>query len=343
MIFYRYINRLIIPFIFALTCGVFLTPVSMYLAKLIGAVDFPKDERKIHKKPIPRLGGTAIFIAVFLGMLIFSNYLTNIKIGIILGGIIIVLTGILDDIYTLSAKTKLFLQILSAIVVVGFGVRIEIFTDIFNNSKYIYLGMLSFPVTVFWIVGITNTVNLIDGLDGLAAGTAIIASISLIYISLINNRIETAILLVLLTGATFGFLPYNFNPAKVFMGDCGSLFLGYFLAVTSILGAVKSATVVTYLLPIVVLGLPIFDTSFAILRRYINKKPIMEPDRGHLHHRLLDIGLKHKQAVLVLYLISLLLGSAATFYFTNRYIISYITITLVGIIVFIPISQTSDI
>ncbi|MEA1974078.1 MAG: MraY family glycosyltransferase [Bacillota bacterium] len=339
----NYINRLTVPFLIAFAMCIILTPISMKIAKRINAIDLPKGERKIHAKPIPRLGGIAIFVSTLITMVYYSNYSFNIILGISLGAIVIVITGILDDVYDLPAKIKLLMQIIAAIIVVSFGIRIEIFTNFFASTGYINLGILSMPLTIFWIVGITNTVNLIDGLDGLAAGIAIIASFTLAYIALINNRVETATLLVILAGSSLGFLPYNFNPAKVFMGDSGSLFLGYFLSVVSILGAVKGAAAITYFLPVLALGLPIFDTSYAILRRMINKRPIMEADKGHLHHKLLDIGFNHKKAVLVLYSISILLGITAIFCSTNRYIDSLIPLSLVLVLIMIPINKASNV
>ena len=343
MLMINYINRLTVPFLVAFGMCLILTPISMKIAKRINAIDLPKDERKIHTKPIPRLGGIAIFVSTLITMFYYSNYSFNIILGISLGAIVIVITGILDDVYDLPAKIKLLMQIIAAIIVVSFGIRIEIFTNFFASAGYINLGILSIPLTIFWIVGITNTVNLIDGLDGLAAGIAMIASFTLAYIALINNRVETATLLVILAGSSLGFLPYNFNPAKVFMGDSGSLFLGYFLSVVSILGAVKGAAAITYFLPVLALGLPIFDTSYAILRRLINKRPIMEADKGHLHHKLLDIGFNHKKAVLVLYSISILLGITAIFCSTNRYIDSLIPLSLVLVLIMIPINKASNV
>lgn len=339
----KYINVLTGPFLLAFIMALLLTPLTIILARKINAVDDPKSDRKIHDLPMPRLGGIAIFIATMVSMFYFTNYPKNIVTGISIGAIIIVITGILDDIYDLPATAKLVLQILAATSVVAFGVQIEIFTNFFGNNDYINLGILGIPATIFWIVGITNTVNLIDGLDGLAAGTAIIASLTLAYIALVNNRVETAVLLVILAGSSLGFLPYNFNPAKVFMGDSGALFLGYFLSVVSILGAVKGAAAIAYFLPVLALGLPIFDTSYAILRRYLNKKPIMEADKEHLHHKLLDIGLDHKGAVLVLYLISSLLGLTAIFYSLDRYMDSLLSLAFVFIIVAIPFKRTSDV
>jgi len=339
----NYLNRISEPFFIAFILCLIFTPISMKIAKKINAIDLPKDERKIHTKPIPRLGGIAIFFSAMFTMFYYTNFPVKTVIGISLGALVIVITGILDDVFNLPAKVKLLLQIIAATIAVAFGVRIEIFTNFFTNTEYIYLGVLGIPATIFWIVGITNTVNLIDGLDGLAAGTTIIASFTLMYIALLNGRIETAILLAIIAGSSFGFLPYNFNPAKVFMGDSGSLFLGYFLSIASVLGAVKGAAAITYFLPVLVLGLPIFDTTYAILRRLVNRKPIMEADKGHLHHKLLDMGLNHKRAVLVLYLISILLGLTAVFYSIDKYIDSLISMGLVCLLVLIPINRASNV
>lgn len=339
----NHLNILAKPFLIALVLGYVFTPLSIKLAHTIGAVDIPEETRNIHKKPTPRLGGLAIFLAFIISLLFFSNVGDRQIFGIIIGAIVIVGAGVYDDVKGISPKSKLFFQILAAAIVVFFGIRIEIFTNFFTNSNYIVLGAFSIPVTIFWIVGITNTVNLIDGLDGLAVGVSIIASFTLAYVALVNGRIETAILLVILAGSSLGFLPFNFNPADVFMGDTGSLFLGYILGVISIVGAVKGATTLAYVVPILALGLPIFDTSFAILRRYLTNKPIMEADRGHLHHKLLDIGFEHKSAVLILYLISILLGIAAVFFSLNRVLDVILVLTLVVFMITVPINKSTDI
>lgn len=340
---FKYIDVLTWPFLMAFIIAFITTPLTIKLAKKINAIDDPKQERKVHEIPMPRLGGIAIFLGTMLSMFYFTNLSMDKIIGISLGAIVIVITGLLDDIYDLSAIIKLMMQILAAIIVISFGIQIELFTNYFSDTQYIYLGVLGIPTTILWIVGITNTVNLIDGLDGLAAGTAIISSVTLAYIAIINGRMETAVLLTILAGSAAGFLPYNFNPAKVFMGDSGALFLGYFLSVVSILGAVKGAAAIAYFLPVLALGLPIFDTAYAIFRRLINNRPIMEADKEHLHHKLLDSGLNHKGAVLVLYLISTLLGSTAILFTLDRYMDSIISLIIVLVIVMIPIERTSGV
>ncbi len=317
--------RYFIPFIVALAISYILTPVAKKIAYKVGAIDVPKDERRVHKEPIPRLGGLAIYFSTIASFIIFGflGYIPLDKglISIIIGSTIIVGIGVIDDIKPMPAKIKLIGQICAALVLVMGDIKITFVTNpIVRGYGIIELSKLVIPITVFWVVGITNTLNLIDGLDGLASGVGGIASISLLFVA--SNLMKTfpefeamyAIVMVMaaiLAGASFGFLPYNFNPAKIFMGDTGALFLGFILSVISIKGAMKSVTVISVALPIVILGLPIFDTTFAILRRLINKRPIMEADKGHLHHRLLDRGLNQKQTVLILYAISITLGSFA--------------------------------
>ena len=225
------------------------------------------------------------------------------------GGSLIVLLGLIDDYKNLPAKVKLLGQIVCACVLVAFDVRIDFITDPFGD--YLYLEYLAIPATIFWIVGLTNTVNLIDGLDGLAAGVATIASVTICLVALQQGYALVAVLTAALAGAAIGFLFYNFNPAKIFMGDTGSMFLGFMLAGISVIGAVKSAATIALIVPILALGLPIMDTTFAIVRRYRGGVPIFKPDKGHLHHRLLDLGFTQRQAVLLMYIISALLGLSA--------------------------------
>ena len=212
---------------------------------------------------------------------------------------------------------------------IAFDVRIDFITDPFGD--YFFLEYFAIPATVFWIVGLTNTVNLIDGLDGLAAGVAVIASITIFLVALEQNILLVAVLTAALAGAAFGFLYYNFNPARIFMGDSGSMFLGYMLAGISVIGAVKCAATIALIVPIPALGLPILDTTFAIVRRYRGGVPIFKPDRGHLHHRLLDLGFTQRQAVLLMYVISAMLGLSAV---TLTEVSSQIAIFIVAVVVF---------
>lgn len=288
------------------------TPVVRSLAFRVGAVDIPKDNRRMHNHPIPRMGGLAIFFGFLLSVLIFLPLSEQLR-GMLLGTVIIVILGIFDDIYALPAKPKFLVQIVAALFAVLAGNRIFILSNIniFSSNPYWELGWLSIPISVLWIVGITNAVNLIDGLDGLACGVSTISSMTLLVIALTVSEPDVAILMAALSGATIGFLPYNLNPAKIFMGDTGSTFLGFVLATVSIQGLFKFYTVISFAVPFLMLGLPIFDTCFAILRRISKGQSPMSPDRGHIHHRLIDMGFSQKQAVAVLYIISAILGLSA--------------------------------
>ena len=304
--------KFILAFVVAFLITFASTPLAEKIAYRIGAIDVPKDKRRMHKKPIPRLGGIAIFFGFIASLLCFAT-LTPEYLGIIAGALIIVGLGVVDDRKPVKAIYKLLVQIVAALIVALSGVKIEIFSNpnLFSPDNYIILGKLAVPVTVIWIVAITNAVNLIDGLDGLAAGVASISSICLLIISLMVSETNIAVFTACVAGACFGFLPYNFNPAKIFMGDSGALFLGFILACISIEGVFKGYAVISFAVPLLIMALPIFDTTVAILRRIKNKKPIMEPDRGHLHHKLIDMGFSQKQAVLILYSLSGLLGLSA--------------------------------
>ena len=288
------------------------TPVVRSLAFKIGAVDVPKDNRRMHNHPIPRMGGLAIFFGFILSALIFVPLSTPVR-GMLLGGVIIVILGIFDDIYALPALPKFFVQIASALIAVLMGNQIDILSNpnIFSSEPYWVLGIWSIPISVLWIVGITNAVNLIDGLDGLAGGVSTISSMTMLVIALTVAEPDTALLMAALAGACIGFLPYNLNPAKIFMGDTGSTFLGFILATVSIDGLFKSYAIISFAVPFLMLGLPIFDTCFAIFRRVSHGQSPMAPDRGHIHPRLIDMGFSQKQAVAVLYIISAILGLSA--------------------------------
>ena len=278
----------------------------------MGAVDVPRDGRRMHDHPIPRMGGLAIFFGFILSALIFVPLDAPLR-GMLLGAVVIVILGIFDDIYALPALPKLLVQIAAAAVAVLMGNQIEVLSNpnIFSSNPYWDLGFLSIPISVFWIVGITNAVNLIDGLDGLACGVSTISSMTMLVIALTVAEPDVALLMAALAGGCIGFLPYNLNPAKIFMGDTGSTFLGFILATVSIEGLFKSYAIISFAVPFLMLGLPIFDTCFAILRRVSHGQSPMSPDRGHIHHRLIDMGFNQKQAVAVLYVISAILGLSA--------------------------------
>ena len=288
------------------------TPLVKSFAHKIGAIDVPKDNRRMHKKPIPRLGGLAIFLGFFCSVLVFCNIDAEMR-GILIGAVIIVVLGVIDDVMALSAKLKFVVQIGAALVPVLCGVRIDIFSNFnfFSDQPFINLGFLSIPVTVIWIVAITNAVNLIDGLDGLACGVSSIACFSLLIIAIAVGEPVTATIIAALAGSCIGFLPYNLNPAKIFMGDTGATFLGFILATISVQGLFKFYTVVSFAVPFLILGLPIFDTVLAIVRRVASGKSPMQADRGHFHHKLIDMGFSQKQTVAILYALSAILGMTA--------------------------------
>lgn len=287
--------------------SILLTPLVKKFAFKIGATDKP-NQRKVHQKIMPRLGGLAIYLSFIIGLLVLrpgGPYATS----IIIGSIIIVITGILDDIFELSAKVKFIAQIAAAaIVVIWGGVHVQFINIPFGG--HIEFGYLSIPMTIIWIVGITNAINLIDGLDGLAAGVSSIALITISGMAIImGDGYVTAVASVVLA-STLGFLVYNFHPAKIFMGDTGALFLGFMISVLSLLGF-KNVTLISFIVPIIILGVPISDTFFAIIRRIVNKKPLSAPDKSHLHHCLLRLGFTHRQTVLMIYAMAAFFGLSA--------------------------------
>lgn len=323
-----------IAFLLAFIVAFMATPWSIKLANKIGAVDIPKDERRMHQNKMPKLGGVAV-IAGFLISIIYLLFVVTIEgsvnifgqenyikklIGILLGIIVITITGILDDVKTLKPYQKLFGQVLAAVIVIAFGLQI----DAINFSKLPQIGFnrgLSIFFTLIWIVGITNAINLMDGLDGLSSGISLISCISLLIIFALNNSPMVAILTISsLIGALVGFLPFNFAPAKTFIGDTGSNFLGFMLSVISILGVAKTYTIAVIVLPMLVLGLPILDVVWAIIRRIIKGKSIkaiFRADNEHVHHKLVKRGFTQKQAVLILYGASAIFGMFAIILFDS--------------------------
>ena len=307
------ITILILCFSVAFAISLGSTPIVKNLAYKIGAVDVPNDERRVHKEPIPRLGGLAIFYGFLIALLCFAKPIDSQMRGIIIGSLIIVGVSIIDDVKQLRAIVKLSAQVLAAVVVVVHDVRITAISVPASivEGGVLQLGMWSIPITIGWIIVVTNAVNLIDGLDGLAVGVSSIASFSLFFIAILGGEESVAIIAAALAGGCLGFLPYNFNPAKIFMGDTGSQFLGYMLSVICIQGLFKGYVIISFIVPLLILGLPLFDTVFAIVRRAWNHKPIMGADRGHLHHRLLDSGFTQKETVAILYVIATVLGLSA--------------------------------
>lgn len=302
----------IIAFVLSAISAAIFTPITIELANKLGVLDIPNDARKIQKKPMPRLGGLSFIMSFLLSCLfVFLTYQVNDSInlmGFFIGVGIVAVTGFLDDAFDLKPWMKLLGQSLAAICVIASGLRISYmelpFLEMFGLNEAI-----SILITFAWIIGVTNAMNLIDGLDGLATGVSAIATLSMLVIFILNGASPAVFIIIsALLGGLIGFLPYNFNPAKTFMGDAGSNFLGFTLATLSMIGFAKTYTLTAIVIPVIILGLPIFDTLFAICRRLINHKPIMQADRGHLHHRLIDAGLTQKQVVVILYAVTAVLG-----------------------------------
>jgi UDP-N-acetylmuramyl pentapeptide phosphotransferase/UDP-N-acetylglucosamine-1-phosphate transferase len=302
--------------IFAALIAFTTTPMTRMIAYKIGAIDVPRDNRRMHKEPIPRLGGLSIFLGFTLTSLVFCDFSPSL-IAMWLGGVIIVVTGILDDVFRLNPLVKLGAQIVVAVIAVSQGLTIT-FINFFGT--YINFGIFSIPITLLWIVGLTNAINLIDGLDGLSCGVSAICSASLLIVMILGGDMVSATLTAIMVGSCLGFLPYNTNPAKIFMGDTGALFLGYVMSLLSIQGLFKFHTAMSFLIPLSIFGLPLCDTTFAFFRRILHGKSPFSPDRGHIHHKLIDMGFKHKQSVHILYAICGILGISAVMFFKEKYV-----------------------
>ena len=325
--------KVVIALLASLIISFISTPIVKQFANRVGAIDVPTDSRRVHDHPIPRMGGLAIFLGFVLSVVLFADVTLQVR-GILFGSLLVVIVGVIDDIVPLPAWVKFLLQIVAALIAVFHGVRIEIIANpnIFSDAEYLIFGGLSIPITVIWIVAVTNSVNLIDGLDGLAIGVSTIATVTMLVIALVVSDGNVALILAALAGACIGFMPYNLNPAELFMGDTGALLLGYVLATMSVVGLFKFFAIISFVVPFIVLGLPIFDTAFAFFRRIFSGQNPMKPDRKHFHHRLIDMGLTQKQAVAILYGISGILGLIAILIITTgevRAIMVLITLIIV--------------
>ena len=303
----------LVAFLAAFSVSVATTPLAKKISIKLNAIDKPK-KRGLNKVPIPRLGGIAIVLGFMTALFILVPFIEDLRttqfLGFIVGALIIVALGIFDDILDLNSKIKLSVQIIAALILIFTGTRIEMIMwpmEIYPGAMYV----ISVPVTMVWIIGVTNAVNLIDGMDGLAAGVSSIASCFLMVLCVMTGSPMAVVFAAALAGSSLGFLPRNFNPAEIYMGDTGATFLGYVLAASSIMGLFKTYTLLAMLVAVLALALPILDTSFAFLRRLKNHKPVMTADRGHLHHRLIDAGYSQKQSVTILYTISIATGVLA--------------------------------
>ncbi|MCH6266542.1 glycosyltransferase family 4 protein [Neobacillus citreus] len=310
---------------------IFITPLVKRFSFIIGAIDYP-NKRKNHQSVMSRLGGLAIYISFTTGIIIMKPENQS-SFAIIISSLIIVITGFLDDIFELSARHKLIGQLAAACTVVFLGdLQVEFINLPFGGK--LQFGLLSIPITILWIVGITNAINLIDGLDGLAAGVSSIALITISGMAILQGNLYVLTVGLILLASTLGFLIYNFHPAKIFMGDTGALFLGFIISVLSLLGF-KNVTFISFVIPVIILAVPISDTFFAILRRIIQKKPLGAPDKQHLHHCMLRMGYTHQQTVLLIYAMSAFFALVAVIYSQARIGGALVLITL--IVLFIEI------
>lgn len=305
--------------------AIIITPITILLARRFDVVDIP-NVRKVHSKPIPRIGGIAIYIpmmSVILSALFFNNpfggKLINFQPAIIVllsVATFIFLVGLIDDIKNLRATIKLTCQFAAAVFVCSMGFRIN--TISFSDSLVVNFGWFSWPLTILWIVGITNAVNFIDGLDGLAAGLSAVACGVMVVLSIYFHQAAMTVIMLAMLGALTGFLYFNFNPAKIFMGDCGSLLLGFTIATSSVMFATKSQAIVSLTLPILALGIPIFDTLSSILRRFLARRSLFSPDFEHFHHKLMALGLKQHHVVIIAYLITVFASGFGMFMILSR-------------------------
>ncbi len=311
-----------------------LTPAIRVLAYKIGAIDVPTDGRRMHTRPTPRLGGLAIFFGFVLSTLIFCE-MNRSLVAIWIGGLILCILGTLDDIFRLHWLLKMVVQFAVAGIAISQGVLIS---QIHLGGAYVQLGLWSYPITLLWIVGLTNAINLIDGLDGLACGVSAISSLSILCVMLLLGDGGSALITAILAGACIGFLPFNRNPARIFMGDAGALFLGYTFALISVEGVFKLHTILSFAIPLSIFAFPILDTLIAIIRRLLHGKNPFAPDRGHLHHKLIDLGFTQKETVGILYAICGILGLVAVTFtetmFQNERLLKSATLAAAALIIF---------
>jgi UDP-GlcNAc:undecaprenyl-phosphate GlcNAc-1-phosphate transferase len=329
-------TTLIAAFLLSLILSLLLTPLVAKAARKYGIMDMPSD-RKVHRTPIPRAGGLAVYLSFYLAfvpMLLLGTRLLDFLyedvrlIYVVAGGVVIFVLGLIDDIRGIRPNTKLLVQVFAALVAYAGGIQIHAVQ--IPMMPVIDMGLLSIPATVLWVLLVVNAVNLIDGLDGLASGVAFFVSMVLIILCVLSGRMEVAILLTVLAGSILGFLRYNFNPASIFLGDSGSYFLGYMLATLSMLGSIKGHAAVAILIPMIALGIPLMDTIWSSVRRFIRGQRIFKPDRDHFHHRLLKIGYSHRRAVIILYGVTVFMGVISLLMVHSRDDRSALLLLLVG-------------
>ena len=325
------------PLIVAGLVTAIVTPLAIFIAPKVGAMDVPRDKRRVHNKPMPRFGGIAIYAGLMVGLALFVLGKNAHIPAVMVGCTLIYILGAIDDIKGMKPIIKFGGQVVCATVVFAMGLRINFITNWFGEGN-MNLGIaVCYLATVVWLAGITNAVNLIDGLDGLAAGISAISALSIAYVSYIHGWYVPTMAMMALAGACLGFLPFNFHPAKTFMGDGGSQLLGFAIASLSILGTVKSATLVVVVIPALVLGLPILDTLMAIIRRTIRHQSIGTADKEHLHHRILRAGFGQRRAVLLMYSVSGIMGIVAILYSRGLFIeclgLAFVALLIVGVLI----------
>lgn len=303
-----------------------MTPIVIKFSHLVGALDKP-NLRKVHTKPVSVLGGIVILTSFLIGIWIGHPVEQEIR-PILIGAILINIMGVIDDLYDLPAIVKLIVQIIVASIVVGHDISLDLITLPFGIV--IEFGYLSIPMTILWIVAVTNAINLIDGLDGLASGVSLIALATIGFIAILQQNIFIMMMCSVLIGSLIGFLRYNFYPAKIFLGDNGALLLGFIIGVLSLLGF-KNITLISLFFPIIILAVPFIDMSFAMIRRYRQGKPIMQADKAHLHHKLLGLGYTHAQTVILIYSIAILFSIASIILYLSTYFGAILICTLIVI------------
>ena len=325
------ISELVITFLISCVTSLLVTPIIIKLALKLKVVDKPDNHRKMHKGAKPSMGGLAIFIGAAAGFIYLQPATPEMN-AIILGALIMLITGLVDDIYEIRALYKLFGQISAAVVVVSSGLVIEKLTIPFMGTVYLD-NFVGIALTIFWILAATNAINLIDGLDGLAAGVSAIALTSILVMAIMDYRIVVVGLCIILVGSSVGFLFHNFHPSKIFMGDTGALFLGYSIAVVSMLGLFKNVAFFSFVIPVIVLAIPVFDTLLAIIRRAASNQGIATADKKHIHYRLMEMGYSHQGSVLIIYAFSLFFGIMAIIFNSVTLLTSlvFLVIIILGI------------
>lgn len=332
------------PLIVAALVAAICTPLAIWAAPRIGVMDIPKDSRRVHNKPMPRFGGAAIYLGLMISLAVFTSDFKGVRV-IMFGCTMMFVLGLIDDIRNLKPLIKFAGQLFTASVVFALGiritfVRITIVDNLMGAETFMFAGVIDYIVTVLWLVAITNSVNLIDGLDGLAAGISAISALCIAYVAYIHGYVVPTMVMMSVAGAALGFLPFNFHPAKIFMGDSGSQLLGFAIAAFSVAGTVKSATIMVVLMPALVLGLPIFDTLMAIIRRTSRRQSIGTADKEHLHHKIMRAGFGQRRAVLLMYSVSGIMGTVAVLYSRGLYVECLGLLAVVAMIIGVILTDT---